>query len=651
MERRRCERKFKRTRTFSARSEYKFQVKKFRSMTKAARKDFYTKLVQDNCHDSKKMWKSLNSVLHRGPRTVLPDRSCDLGLAEKFSEFFVNKISKIRTAFPVASSPNVAPPHSSIPNFSSFGNVTEEEVQKIITASPTKSCSLDPWPTFLLKDCLDILIKPITELVNMSLSSGVFPDEFKQAIVTPLIKKPTLCKDDLKNYRPVSGLTFISKVIERVVAKQLKSHLSLHNMDNINQSAYKSGHSTETALLKIKNDIQLNLAQGKPTALILLDLSAAFDTIDHHQLTERLSSWFGFSGLVLDWFSSYMSNRNQSVKISDAVSAPRNLDCGVPQGSVLGPLLFTLYTAPLSCIVSAFSLIKHHLYADDTQIYICVTPQNASSAIPELQRCLQEIQSWMASSKLKLNPDKTEFILFGSDAQRKQLSNLFPIDILGSSLTPVKKVRNLGVIFDAAFSFTDQVSNIRKSCYYQIRDFARVRRFLPKSVAITLANALVSSRLDYCNSLLYGLSVQELRRLQGIQNTLCRIVTRTPRFSSITPHLKSLNWLPVKYRIEFKICLICFKSFNYGMPPYFTQLLVPYTAAVNTRRSDPSKKFLLAYPFDYRVHKSKRHFNASFSFAGPSLWNSLPQLVRSAESIGSFRKHLKTHLFQLAYPP
>ena len=384
---------------------------------------------------------------------------------------------------------------------------------------------------------------------------------------------------------------------------------------------------------------------------MLLDLSAAFDTIDHQQLTERLSSWFGFSGRVANWFTSYVSGRKQSVKVSDAVSASKILDCGVPQGSVLGPLLFTMYTAPLSCIISAFSCIKHHLYADDTQIYICVTPKNATTAIPELQNCLKNIQSWMAASKLKLNPDKTEFILFGSDKQRQQLSHLFPTDILGNNLTPVDKVRNLGVIFDAGFTFSDQVGNIRKSCYYQIRDFIRVRRFLPRSVAITLANALVSSRLDYCNSLLYGITSHDLRRLQGIHNSLCRIITRSSRYTSVTPYLRSLHWLPVKFRIQFKICLITYKTLHSGLPSYFTQLLVPYSSAVNTRRSNPTNKYLSTYTFNYKLHKSKRHFNSSFSFVGPSLWNSLPQKLRSAESVGSFRKYLKSYLFQLAYPP
>ncbi len=650
-QKRRLERIWRRTKSPADRSKFRRQVNRFNVLINSAKKDFYTNLINTNCDDSKKMWKSLNSVLHRKPVSVLPDGASNQSLADKFADFFVDKITRIRDAFPVSSAPNIPPPHQSVPKFCSFAPVSEDDVRKVIMSSPTKSCSLDSFPTFLVKDCLSILLQPITRMVNLSLSRGVFIDKFKQAIVTPLIKKPSLFKDDLRNYRPISGLSFISKVIERVVAKQLKSHLSSNNMDNIHQSAYKSGHSTETALLKIKNDISLNLAQGKPTALVLLDLSAAFDTIDHQQLTDHLSSWYGFSGNVSKWFRSYLTGRKQSVKVFDAVSASKTLDCGVPQGSVLGPLLFVMYTAPLSFIISAFKSLTHHLYADDTQIYICITPQNASTAIPELQSCLESIQSWMAASKLKLNPSKTEFILFGSDAQRRQLSHLFPINILGNPLTPVDKVRNLGVLFDAGFSFTNQVSQIRKSCSYHIRDFARVRRHLTRSVAIILANALVSSRLDYCNSLLYGITGYNLRRLEGIQNSLCRIVTRASRYSSITPHLKSLHWLPIASRIQFKICLITFKTLLLGQPTYFVPLLVPYSCAVATRLSNPVNKKLSPYSFDYKIHKSKKHFNASYSVAGPKLWNSLPFECRTANSVGSFRKHLKSHLFRLAFPP
>ena len=178
--------------------------------------------------------------------------------------------------------------------------------------SPTKSCQLDPIPTFLLKDCIDILLPSITLLVNDSLAEGHFPGRFKQAVITPLIKKPSLARSELKNYRPVSGLCFISKLVERVASSQLIEHINRNGLDNPHQSAYKSGHSTETALLSIKNQIHLSLAKGLPVALMLLDLSAAFDMINHTTLLDCLRSWFGVCGTAWEWFSSYLSDRCQN---------------------------------------------------------------------------------------------------------------------------------------------------------------------------------------------------------------------------------------------------------------------------------------------------------------------------------------------------
>ena len=188
---------------------------------------------------------------------------------------------------------------------------------------------------------------------------------------------------------------------------------------------------------------------------------------------------------------------------------------GIPQGSVLGPLLFSLYTTtPLSSIISRHKGIKFHFYANDSQVYILLSQKNASAAFEKLNRCLDDVKEWMSTSKLKLNPDKTEFIIFGSKRQRDKLKACFPIDILGNSLCPADSVKNLGVWFDSDFSLSKHVQNVYKSCFVKLRDFRHVRRFLTRDVSVLVANALVSSRLDYCNSLFRSLSKFNLSKLQ-----------------------------------------------------------------------------------------------------------------------------------------
>ena len=336
-------------------------------------------------------------------------------------------------------------------------------------SSPSKSCDLDLIPTSLVKECADILTTPITKIVNYSITEGSFPNCFKMAYVTPLQKKPSLDRNIHKNYRLVSNLSFISKLIEKVVAKQLNEFISLEGLLNVNQSAYKSSHSTETALLKIQNDIALSVDSRKAVALTLLDLSAAFDTIDHSLLYDCLHDWFGLDGTVLSWIKSYLSNRKQKIKIGDSFSEAVILPFGVPQGSVLGPLLFTLYTSPLSQVISKFK-VTHHLYADDTQIYLAVDSRNFDSSREELTECLKSVQEWMDGVKLKLNPEKNEFIIIGQKAIRELLAPNFPVPLLQNNISPSVEVKNLGVIFDSDNSFDNHVAKVCRACYYHLRD-------------------------------------------------------------------------------------------------------------------------------------------------------------------------------------
>ena len=414
------------------------------------------------------------------------------------------------------------------------------------------------------------------------------------------------------------------------------------------QSAYRKHHSTESALLNIQNDIRINMAKGSVTALTLLDLSAAINTIDHTILLDRLNVYYVISELALGWFKSYMSGRTHSVKVGSTLSHPAALHYGVPQGSVLGPILFSLYTNPITSIIHSHSSIDYHFYADDTQLYITLSPGNFFHSIQKLKNCLNDIQNFMISNKLK--PDKTEFILIGSRKNHDQLFPHFHINILGNQVSPAQSVRNLGVVFDSNFNFSKHVSQVIKSTGVHATDLYRIRPLLDHNTSVLLANALVSSRLDCCNSLFLSLTDFELRRLQLVQNSLCRVVTHSSKFSHITPQLNELHWLPVKYRVQFKIDLITYKILNQGQPVYLRRLIHPYTSSRNTRRSTPKLKFLQTPTFDRRVHKSVKHFSNSFSHYAPDLWNYFPFHVRNSPSVASFRKHLKTHLFSPSFP-
>ena len=236
-------------------------------------------------------------------------------------------------------------------------------VKECILSSSPNSCELDPIPSKLLIECLDSILPSLTDLINSSLASGISPQCFKSVLVTPILKKKCLDHNNLSNYRPDSNLCFIAKILEKPVLSQVSSYLNSHNHYNTCQSAYSPGHSTEAAPLKVVNDLLLSLNKGNISVLTLIDVSSAFDTIDNTILVHRPHTDFGFTDDILQWFSSYLTDRTHYVSLSNHCSDFTPVHSGVPQGSVIGPILFTMYIKPLSAIIDSH-FIMHHSFAD-----------------------------------------------------------------------------------------------------------------------------------------------------------------------------------------------------------------------------------------------------------------------------------------------
>ena len=501
----------------------------------------------------------------------MPEHDDAEELANCFSEYFESKIDAITSNF--APAEYVVEQRPPDPAHFWFTPVTTAQVRRVIEHSPCKSCILDPIPTSLLKVCINEILPIATDIINLSTQHARVPQAFKEAVVTPLIKKPA-GGVELSNYRPVSNLPFLSKVLERIVINQLNQHCEEYNLLDPYQSAYKHKHSTETALLKIFDDLLNSMDKQQVSLLVLLDLSAAFDTVNHAILKERLHTLFGLNDSAIAWFDSYLTNRHQRVKVGNQLSAQRALSTGVPQGSGLGPWTYTSYTRELGYIFTLMS-ITYHLFADDTQLHRSFSVKSIDEQLQArdaMQQCLSEVSKWMLANKLKLNRSKTEIILIGTPAQLRKV--VFDTVNIDEQAVPAKAVvKNLGVLIESDLKMKAQVNSVVKCCYRHLHVLRKMRSYLTTPALHTLVQAFVISRLDYANSLYFGIPEYLIDKLQRIQNMAARLICNIQRRDPVTPALIELHWLPVRERIIYKMCLLTFKCLHGLASVYLADLI------------------------------------------------------------------------------
>ena len=372
----------------------------------------------------------------------------------------------------------------------------------------------------------------------------------------------------------------------------------------------------------------------------MLDLSAAFDTIDHQILFERLSSAFGIKDTALSWFKSYLENRAQKVKINKFYSDEIPVNFGVPQGSVLGPLLFTLYIYPISSVIDK-NVFSYHQYADDTQLYTSFKPNSLLNVCDDLLSTASDVNDWMIANKLKMNTDKTEIMLCGTTNKLRNV-DIERIKIGDDFVDFSQEVKDLGILIDQNISFNNHVSYLRKCCYAELRKISSIRPFIEEKSAAQLCVSLILSKLDYCNCLFYGMTKENFYKLQLVQNHAARLVKKANKYSSAKSLLKELHWLPIEQRVHYKIALIVFKCLNIDeFPSYLKDLIHVYTPSRSLRSAD---KLLLTKPIT-KLKVGER----SFYYSAPAVWNSLPFELRSCTRLPTFKKYLKTHFFKIAF--
>ena len=603
------------------------------SLATAKKKTFFSNVIEKSGKNPKTLYKLVNSALDRNQEKPLPDYTSDLyQLAEDFNDYFVKKIESIRAIMPEnqkASTHNEAPQTL----LYDFKLTTEDEIKEIIAESGLKCSPSDLLPLKLLKDNLDSILPYLVELVNLSLKTGSV-DGVKDADIIPLLKGDTLDPNVLKNFRPVSNLTFIGKLIERVVLRRLNEHMTINRLHIPEQSAYKKNHSTETILVRIWNDLLVASEEKSATVVMMLDLSAAFDTVDHGLLLKILRNEIGLRGRVLNWFTSFLCGRSQRIRLGKATSDDIVIQFGVPQGSVLGPVLFNIYIRSIYGYVQALNFVIHG-YADDHQIMKTFRLSEQGTVLGcELKKCFELTKLWMSQYFLKMNDAKTQIIIFGPPKVLRDITiggiNLDD----GVSIRFINTVKNLGVNMDSALTMAAQVTGLKQRCFRTLRNIRKIRYLLNTDHLKQVVNSLVVSCLDYCNVLYYGVSGRLYHQLQLIQNACAKAITGKYKHDHLGDTLNELHWLNIRKRVLFKIALLAYKAIN-GYAPDYLQNLFSYS------HHGHSLKLLVP---DYKL---ERYGRRSFSYTGPRLFNALPLHLTSSPTTASFKSSLKTFLFGL----
>jgi hypothetical protein len=622
---RRAEREWQTTKLAHHHAVYVGERNRHHQLLSKAKTDYLRERLSSCTTDTKHLWKELNVALHRTQSRTFPDNLPDHVACEEFAHFFKEKVESLCRGMTTtqSSSTLILDPcddneHAS--HLCHFALVNDIEVSKIIKQSPTKSCSRDPLPTWLLKQCLPSLLPCITLIVNTALTQGM-PDSFKHATITPLIKKPSLDRNVLSNYRPVSTLTFLSKLIERTVSAELTRFLHTHDLLDSQQSAYRPHHSCETALLYVQSSILSAMDSGKITLLALIDLSSAFDTVCHSLLLWKLQS-IGVRGSALKWLRDYLGNRTQSVAVNDVVSTPTKLERGVPQGSVLGPVLFNVYLHGIGEIIRAHN-VSYVMYADDLQLFISSSPNDICTTLVKLETCIRDVRQWYFTNQLAINDSKTEFIVFGTPPQLKKIPVGLSLRVGAAAVTMSGSVRNLGLVFDKHMKFDTHVIKTCQAAFCYIRLISRLRYSIDMSTCNTLLQALVLSRIDFCVSVLVGISAKHLKKFQRVINACTRLHNRCKQdVQTLKP------FLTIEKRISLRLATVCRAVIFYSTPSYLSTMLSPVTQVRSLRSSDQQ---LLEIPRT-RTEVGRR----SFSSSAPRLWNSLPLAARNAHSRGVF---------------
>ena len=612
---------------------------KFNSLKRIAKQSYYSNLLDEYRLDMKKTWKILNNLVGRTSDKYSISEIFNINnnkvsepriISDKFCEYFSNIGSSLASKIP---SPNTQYNEylnrNKKSNLNSFfmSPTSPDEVHKIIASmKPKHSSGYDHITSKLLNDINDVICDPLSMIINKSIETGVVPAVMKTAKVIPIYKSKD--KTRLENYRPISLLPVISKVLEKVVHKRLYHYFDAHDLLFENQFGFRPKHSTVDAITKFVSNVLTAKYNNMTTMAVFLDLSKAFDTIDHRILLDKLQH-YGIRGIALEWFRSYLSHREQFVSYRNCHSQCYNIDFGVPQGSVLGPLLFIIYTNDLPSAIKHSSCI---LFADDTTVYS--SSKDSTEILGKIEEDMKSLSDWFFANKLSLNVSKTNFIIF--EPNKNSTVNINQITLSDKHINRVGSTKFLGIFIDDELEWNTHIDNVAKKVASGAYAINSVKHLLCAGNLRKLYYSLVHTHLTYGIIAWGSAYTYRLRKLVVLQKKCIRNICKAPYNSESTPLFKKL-FLPKLIDIyQLQLGKLMYLHTNKIIPSPLLNLFVTNEEVhqYNTRhRHDP-----------HVMTRGSSRFSRTFVHEGPKLWLTLPINIKETISVKSFIKNLKTYI-------
>ena len=609
-------------------SQYKSIKNKVARLTSRAKKEYFQNRFDENLGNPRSYWADINELCGRksgksfeNVKTIEGELIPKDDLPTEFNEYFINKPTELARKFDDLHSFREYLSGNAETTFQ-LNPITIVELSKFITDVKNTSPGFDELPIRIFKENFDILGPIILHLCNTSILTGVFPTGMKIARVIPIPKSASRC---INNFRPISLLPTLSKILEKIVSIQLNSYLIHNNIITPNQFGFRPNLSTENAAHDLVNYIYKSFDEGKFCIGMFLDLSKAFDTLNTEILLYKLNH-YGIRGRSHEWFRSYLSDRKQFTSISDYSSDCTNILRGVPQGSTLGPILFTIY---INDVIKSSPLFKYVLYADDTSLLY--SHSDIKELIQVFNSEISEVARWFKYNHLTLNLSKCSYIVFHRDG-RKVPENLSAIMLGGMSVQRVYEARFLGVILDESLKFNGHIVHTCKKVSKFLPILYKVRKVIDITHLLRIYNGLVHPQFLYCLSVWGGCSATHFKPLVVLHKKILRCMTGLRRRESVQPVYSSLRILPLHKLYEHVTCAFVYKSISLGNNLFSERINNFYVF----RNSDQQ---LLDLPRVFYTHSKQ-----CILYSGPNFYNLIPLDIRNSPSFNSFKVRLKSFL-------